>query len=169
MLDLPLDDRSGPISGPPAAVDLDAPGSTLAALIAAQAGRTPDVTAVDGDDGRLTYRELDERARELAGWLAAEGVGPGTVAAICLPRSARLVTVVAGVLYAGGAFLALDPSQPAPRLEYLLSDAAAAVLLSTGEILDGLPEGGGAASTLTGATPPGPPNPARPDRATWRT
>ncbi|MGC5013567.1 non-ribosomal peptide synthetase [Streptosporangium sp. DT93] len=143
VLDLPLDDRSGPIPGPPPAVDLDAPGSTLAALIAAQAGRTPDALAVDGDDGRLTYRELDERARELAGWLAAEGVGPGTVAAICLPRSARLVTVVAGVLYAGGAFLALDPSQPAPRLEYLLSDAAAAVLVSTGEILQGLPEGGG--------------------------
>ncbi|GAA4203195.1 hypothetical protein GCM10022252_60460 [Streptosporangium oxazolinicum] len=143
VLDLPLDDRSGPIAGPPPAVDLDSPGSTLAALIAAQAGRTPDATAVDGDDGRLTYRELDERARELAGWLAAEGVGPGTVAAICLPRSARLVTVVAGVLYAGGAFLALDPAQPAPRLEYLLSDAAAAVLVSTGEILGGLPEGGG--------------------------
>ncbi|MFI6513347.1 amino acid adenylation domain-containing protein [Streptosporangium sp. NPDC050855] len=143
VLDLPLDDRSGPIPGPPAAVDLDAPGSTLAALIAAQAGRTPDALAVDGDDGRLTYRELDERARELAGWLAAEGVGPGTVAAICLPRSARLVTVVAGVLYAGGAFLALDPSQPAPRLEYLLSDAAAAVLVSSAEILSGLPEGGG--------------------------
>ncbi|WP_436763801.1 non-ribosomal peptide synthetase [Streptosporangium sp. V21-05] len=143
VLDLPLDDRSGPIAGPPAAVDLDSPGSTLAALIAAQAGRTPDATAVDGDDGRLTYRELDERARELAGWLAAEGVGPGNVVAICLPRSARLVTVVAGVLYAGGAFLALDPSQPAPRLEYLLSDAAATVLVSTGEILGGLPEGGG--------------------------
>ncbi|MGJ6966731.1 non-ribosomal peptide synthetase [Streptosporangium sp. G11] len=143
VLDLPLDDRSGPIAGPPAAVDPGSPGSTLAALIADQAGRTPDATAVDGDDGRLTYRELDERARELAGWLAAEGVGPGTVAAICLPRSARLVTVVAGVLYAGGAFLALDPSQPAPRLEYLLSDAAAAVLVSTGEILGGLPEGGG--------------------------
>ncbi|MFF3442662.1 amino acid adenylation domain-containing protein [Streptosporangium sp. NPDC002721] len=143
VLDLPLDDRSGPIAGPPPAVDLDSPGSTLAALIAAQAGRTPDATAVDGDDERLTYRELDERARELAGWLAAEGVGPGSVAAICLPRSARLVTVVTGVLYAGGAFLALDPSQPAPRLEYLLSDAAAAVLLSTGEILAGLPEGGG--------------------------
>ncbi|MEU8206502.1 amino acid adenylation domain-containing protein [Streptosporangium sp. NPDC049046] len=143
VLDLPLDDRSGPIAGPPAAVDLDSPGSTLAALIAAQARRTPEVTAVDGDDERLTYRELDERARELAGWLAAEGVGPGTVAAICLPRSARLVTVVTGVLYAGGAFLALDPSQPAPRLKYLLSDAAAAVLVSTGEILGGLPEGGG--------------------------
>ncbi|GAA3412381.1 non-ribosomal peptide synthetase [Streptosporangium vulgare] len=143
VLDLPLDDRSGPIAGPPAAVDLDSPESTLAALIAAQAGRTPDATAVDGDDGRLTYRELDERARELAGWLAAEGVGPGGVVAICLPRSARLVTVVAGVLYAGGAFLALDPSQPAPRLEYLLSDAAATVLVSTGEILDGLPQGGG--------------------------
>ncbi|MER5646465.1 amino acid adenylation domain-containing protein [Streptosporangium sp. NPDC002524] len=143
VLDLPLDDRSGQIAGPPAAVDLDSPGSTLAALIAAQAGRTPDATAVDGDDGRLTYRELDERARELAGWLAAEGVGPGSVVAICLPRSARLVTVVAGVLYAGGAFLALDPSQPAPRLEYLLSDAAATVLVSTEEILGGLPEGGG--------------------------
>ena len=143
VLDLPLDDRSGSIAGPPAAVDLDCPTSTLAALIAAQARRTPEATAVDGDDERLTYRELDERARELAGWLVAEGVGPGTVAAICLPRSARLVTVVTGVLYAGGAFLALDPSQPAPRLEYLLSDAAAAVLVSTGEILAGLPEGGG--------------------------
>ncbi|MER6171453.1 amino acid adenylation domain-containing protein [Streptosporangium sp. NPDC001681] len=140
VLDLPLDECSGPLTGPPVTVD---PDSTLAVLIAAQAGRTPDATAVDGDDGRLTYRELDERARELAGRLAAEGVGPGTVTAICLPRSARLVTVVAGVLYAGGAFLALDPAQPAARLEYLLSDAAAAVLVSTGEILRELPRSGG--------------------------
>ncbi|MEV0757651.1 amino acid adenylation domain-containing protein [Streptosporangium sp. NPDC050280] len=171
VLDLPLDDRSGPIAGPPAAVDLDSSDSTLAALIAAQARRTPEATAVDGDDERLTYRELDERARELAGWLAAERVGPGTVAAICLPRSARLVTVVTGVLYAGGAFLALDPSQPAPRLEYLLSDAAAAVLVSTGEILGGLPEGGGRRLDLDRRDPaplpldrlaPGPPGPAGP-------
>ncbi|WP_433380591.1 non-ribosomal peptide synthetase [Streptosporangium sp. CA-115845] len=140
VLDLPLDECSGPLTGPPVTVD---PDSTLAVLIAAQAGRTPDATAVDGDDGRLTYRELDERARELAGRLAAEGVGPGTVTAICLPRSARLVMVVAGVLYAGGAFLALDPAQPAARLEYLLSDAAAAVLVSTGEILRELPRSGG--------------------------
>ncbi|WP_030914422.1 non-ribosomal peptide synthetase [Streptosporangium amethystogenes] len=140
VLDLPLEECSGPLPGPPVAA---APDATLAVLIAAQAGRTPDATAVDGDDGRLTYRELDERARELAGRLAAEGVGPGTVTAICLPRSARLVTVVAGVLYAGGAFLALDPAQPAARLEYLLSDAAAAVLVSTGKILRELPRSGG--------------------------
>ncbi|MEU0484485.1 AMP-binding protein [Streptosporangium sp. NPDC006013] len=140
VLDLPLDECSGPLTGPPVTVD---PDSTLAVLIAAQAGCTPGATAVDGDDGRLTYRELDERARKLAGRLAAEGVGPGTVTAICLPRSARLVTVVAGVLYAGGAFLALDPAQPAARLEYLLSDAAAAVLVSTGEILRELPRSGG--------------------------
>ncbi|MFI6452751.1 amino acid adenylation domain-containing protein [Streptosporangium amethystogenes] len=152
VLDLPLDECSGPLTGPPVAVD---PDSTLAVLIAAQAGRTPDATAVDGDDGRLTYRELDERARELAGRLAAEGVGPGTVTAICLPRSARLVTVVAGVLYAGGTFLALDPAQPAARLEYLLSDAAAAVLVSTGEILRELPRSGGRRLDLDRSDPAG--------------
>ncbi|MEV4749679.1 amino acid adenylation domain-containing protein [Streptosporangium sp. NPDC049248] len=159
VLDLPLDECSGPLTGPPVAV---APDSTLAVLIAAQAGRTPGATAVDGDDGRLTYRELDERARELAGRLAAEGVGPGTVTAICLPRSARLVTVVAGVLYAGGAFLALDPAQPAARLEYLLSDAAAAVLVSTGEILRELPPSGGRRLDLDRSDPAGRAGPTAP-------
>ncbi|MDT0616732.1 AMP-binding protein, partial [Streptomyces lancefieldiae] len=78
------------------------PGATLPRLITMQATRSPDATAVVAGRTVLSYRQLNARAGRLAGLLRARGVGPETVVAVALPRSADLVVAQLGVLKAGG-------------------------------------------------------------------
>jgi amino acid adenylation domain-containing protein len=99
--------------------------------IAQQAAETPDAVAVIAGGRRLTYRELDTRANQLAHYLRDLGVGPETVVAVCPDNGGDFVVAVLGVLKAGGAYLPLDPEQPTARLAYLLDTAAAAVVLTT--------------------------------------
>ncbi|MFI6323037.1 amino acid adenylation domain-containing protein [Nonomuraea sp. NPDC050556] len=112
------------------------PETTLHALVAAQAARTPDAVAVrcpaellDGPDFTLTYAELEERADRVAGYLAGQGVGQDDVVAVCLPRSPDLVVALLGILKAGAAILPLDPEHPAARREFMAADAGAKVVL----------------------------------------
>src|SRR5258708_1801464 len=99
-------------------------------LIAAQTATAPDALAVTQGKVSLTYRELDQRASELAHLLQSLGVGPDVVVAIYLNRSPGMVVAALAVLKAGGAYLPLDPSYPAERLEFILKDAQPSVLLT---------------------------------------
>lgn len=99
-------------------------------LFAAEAAARPDLLAVAAGDGSLSYGELDERANRLANRLRGLGVGPDTLVGLCLERSAGLVTGALGILKSGGAYVALDPSYPAERLEFMLRDAQAPVLVT---------------------------------------
>jgi amino acid adenylation domain-containing protein len=104
-----------------------------------QARETPDAVAlVAGEEGeeRMTYGELDRRANRLAHHLRSLGVGPEVVVALCLERSPDLIVGLLGILKAGGAYVPLDPAYPAERLQYLLADTGAPVLV-TGERLLG--------------------------------
>ncbi|WP_439940748.1 amino acid adenylation domain-containing protein [Streptomyces sp. BBFR115] len=98
--------------------------------VAGFARETPDAPALTDDSGTLSYRELDARAGRLARRLADAGVGPETVVAVCMDRSADLVVSVLAVLRAGAAWLPLDPSLPVDRLDYMLSDSGARLLLT---------------------------------------
>lgn len=111
----------------------------FAALFESQVERTPDAFAVSDGAARLTYRELNERANRLARFLARRGVGPERVAAICLERSAAMVVAILAVFKAGGAYLPLDPSHPAPRLAFMIEDAAADVILTEERLRRRLP------------------------------
>ncbi|MCL7427064.1 non-ribosomal peptide synthetase/MFS transporter [Streptomyces sp. YS415] len=123
---------------------------TLHGRFEEHAARTPHqvclvVDGPAGPDGQprteeLTYRELDRRATALAGRLRGAGVGPGTVVAVCAERSAALVAALLGVLKAGGAYLPLDPDNPAERLAGLLADAAPPVLLAADAVHGRLPQ-----------------------------
>ncbi|HWS56473.1 MAG TPA: amino acid adenylation domain-containing protein, partial [Pyrinomonadaceae bacterium] len=113
---------------------------TVHELFAEQARRTPEAVAVVCGEGRLSYRELDERSNRIAGRLRALGVGPETVVGICLGRSAELVSAALGVLKAGGAYLPLDPDYPAQRLGWMVADSDAAVVLTSGEEVERLRE-----------------------------
>ncbi|MFI5958877.1 amino acid adenylation domain-containing protein [Cryptosporangium sp. NPDC051539] len=93
--------------------------------VLAQAQRSPDAVAVRAGSTVLTYRELVERAERLADRLAALGAAPGRVVAVAVPRSAEYVIAVLGVVLAGAAYLPIDPDQPADRVELLLGDAGA--------------------------------------------
>ncbi|HKH48849.1 MAG TPA: amino acid adenylation domain-containing protein, partial [Thermoanaerobaculia bacterium] len=109
---------------------LPAPPSVLD-LIDAQAERTPEAEAVVGVDGEiLTYRELRERASQLAHHLRKMGVAPGDRVAFALDRSLELPVTVLGILEAGAAYVPLDPSWPEERLNLMLEDARVRTVLS---------------------------------------
>jgi amino acid adenylation domain-containing protein len=101
-------------------------------LICRQAERTPDATAVRDGDTVLTYRELLDAAALIAGRLAADGIGPGSVVGLRMERSPRLVVAVLGVLLSGAAYLPVDPQHPVHRLCSMLDSARAVMLLTDG-------------------------------------
>ncbi|MFI8456177.1 amino acid adenylation domain-containing protein [Kitasatospora sp. NPDC085464] len=107
-----------------------APGATLPELFEAAAEANPTAIAVSYQGHRLDYTELGARADRLARLLAAQGIGPGTIVALALPRSVELVVALLAVTKSGAAYLPLDPDYPADRLAYMLADATPAALLT---------------------------------------
>ena len=101
-------------------------------LFEAQASRTPDALAVAFRDARLTYRELNRRANQIARCLRDRGVAPEARVGVCLNRSTDLVVARLAVLKAGAAYVPLDPALPPERLRFMIGDAGAAVVV-TGE------------------------------------
>ena len=106
----------------------------------AQVERTPDSIAVSFQDEQLTYRQLNDRANQLARHLRRVAVGRETRVAICMERSAEMVVAVLAVLKAGGAYVPLDHSYPKDRLAFMLDDSGAVVLLTQQALLNDLPE-----------------------------
>jgi amino acid adenylation domain-containing protein len=115
---------------------------TLRDLFEQQAKRTPDAVAVVGDEGELSYAQLDRTAGVIAHRLIAAGVTRESVVAVLAERSAQLVSALVGVVKTGAAFLPLDPEYPPGRLAYMLADSGAAVVLAQRHIGDLLPESG---------------------------
>ncbi|WP_371494375.1 amino acid adenylation domain-containing protein [Kitasatospora sp. NBC_00374] len=111
------------------ALPADGP-DTLTELLARAAALTPDAPALTLGAQTLTYAELERRATGFARRLLALGIGPGTVVAICLEQSPELAVAMIGALKAGAGYLPLDPEQPVSRVEFLLADAEAAVLVA---------------------------------------
>jgi aspartate racemase len=99
-------------------------------LVEAQAARTPNAIAVEHADQRLTYRELDQRANQLAHFLRRHGVERESRVGICLRRSLELPVALLAVLKAGGACVPLDPAYPKERLAYMLEDSQTALVLT---------------------------------------
>ncbi|RKH34120.1 amino acid adenylation domain-containing protein [Corallococcus praedator] len=115
------------------------PEATLTSLIEAQVARTPDAVALEFEGTRLTYRELDARANQLAHALRKHGVGPEVRVGLCVERSLEMVVGLLGTLKAGGAYVPLDPGYPQERLGWMLEDARPPVLLVQERLLSRLP------------------------------
>ncbi|HEY0737424.1 MAG TPA: amino acid adenylation domain-containing protein [Herpetosiphonaceae bacterium] len=119
-------------------------------LVEEQAERTPDAVAVSfearsREPVQLTYRQLNQRANQLAHFLIARGVGQEMLVGIAAERSLELVIGLLGVLKAGAAYVPLDPTYPPDRLAYMLQDSNVAVLLTQERLLGeriGLPASG---------------------------
>ncbi|MFF0519186.1 non-ribosomal peptide synthase/polyketide synthase [Actinomadura nitritigenes] len=120
-------------------------------LISERARRYPDAVAVTAGDTSLTYAGLGDRADRLARVLAQRGVGPGSLVAVMVGRSADLVVALLAILKAGAAYLPVDPDYPAERIRYLLGDAAPDLVLSTGALADRVPDGAAPALVLDDA------------------
>ncbi len=99
-------------------------------LFEAQAERTPEAVALEFGEQRLTYRELNHRANQLAHYLQRRGVGPETLVGICLERSPEMLVGLLGIMKAGGAYVPLDPYFPPERLEFMLEDARLPLVLT---------------------------------------
>ena len=107
-------------------------------LLEASARRTPAAPAVVAGGVTLSYGELDARANRLAHLLVGRGVTPGARVAICLDRTVDLPVALAAVLKAGAAYVPLDPTHPAERLQYTLEDADVACTLTLARFAPGL-------------------------------
>lgn len=103
---------------------------SLDELLAAQAARMPEATALRFRGTEMTYRELDIRSNQLAHLLIERGMEPGALVGICMERSIELVIALVGVLKAGGAYVPLDPQYPLDRLVYMVEDADVLMVLS---------------------------------------
>ncbi|MFJ2635134.1 amino acid adenylation domain-containing protein [Streptomyces sp. NPDC087422] len=113
----------------------------LSHLFERQAAAHNNEAAIGGAHGALTYGQLNARANRLARLLVDRHVGPGTTAALLLPRSTDQIVAVLAVVKAGGAYLPLDPGHPPARLAQMAADTAPALTLTESRLLDRLPDG----------------------------
>ena len=104
-----------------------------------QVDRTPEAVALEFAETRLSYRELDARANQLAWHLRELGVGPESRVGVLMERSVEMVLAVLGTLKAGGAYVPLDPAYPAERLAFMAEDSRLRVLLTQQRLSGRLP------------------------------
>ena len=103
---------------------------SIAARIAAHAGATPQQLALVDGTTRLTFSELERQSSHLAGYLRAQGLEADSCIGLFLERSPQFVVAALAVLKSGAAYLPMDPTTPADRAAFILSDAGAPLLLT---------------------------------------
>ncbi len=136
----------GELPLPGLAPAIGAPAQADATLLvqqcfAAAASRHPERTAVMAAGEQASFAELDARAEAIAGRLVEAGAGPDTLVGVLADRSVGMLASILGVLKAGGAYLPLEPEQPAERLAYMLADSGTRLVLAPGNWSAELPEG----------------------------
>ena len=107
-------------------------------MVERQVGQSPDAVAVVFERERITYRELNDRANQLAHFLRASGVGPEVVVGVCVERSIEMVVGLLGILKAGGAYLPIDPEYPLERISFMARDGRIRLLLTQRELAERL-------------------------------
>ncbi len=103
-----------------------------------QRALTPDAIALHFKDRKLSYRELNARANQLAHYLRKLGVEPDSRVGICVHRSPEMIIGLLGIMKAGGAYVPLDPTYPRERLEFMLQDGGASVLVTQASLRENL-------------------------------
>ena len=103
-----------------------------------QVERSPDAVALVDESQRLTYRELNSKANQLANYLIKAGVGTESRVGILLERTTNMVVAMLAILKAGGAYVPLDPAYPEERLRFMISDAGLNLVLSQASLAEKL-------------------------------
>jgi amino acid adenylation domain-containing protein len=112
------------------ATELEVPQSCLHELIEAQAQRSPEQEAVSCEGVRYTYRELNDRANQLARHIRNLGIGPEMMVGVHMERCADLSVVLLAILKVGAAYVPLDPDYPKERIEFMIQDSGIKLALT---------------------------------------
>ncbi|UMB71351.1 amino acid adenylation domain-containing protein [Mycobacterium paraterrae] len=127
-------DEAGPL-GSPVAKTVEA--RSIHARFAEVAARVPDSPAVTWAGGAMTYRELDAAANRMAGALLTRGVGAETPVAIRLPRGPQYIVAMFAALKAGATYVPLEPGMPVERVNSILRQSGAAIVVDEDFAIDG--------------------------------
>ncbi|WP_245745075.1 non-ribosomal peptide synthetase [Hymenobacter actinosclerus] len=103
----------------------------MVSLFEEQVRRTPDHPALLYQEECLTYRHLLARVNQMANYLRRRGVGAQVLVGVCLPRTTDLIVSLLAILKAGGAYVPIDPAYPRERIQYMVEDSRAALVLTT--------------------------------------
>jgi amino acid adenylation domain-containing protein len=123
------------------------PAVSVVEAFCTQAQQTPNATAVmfaresRNESIMYTHRQLDALSNQLAHHLIACGIKPGMPVPVCLERSASLIIAILAILKAGGAYVPIDPNYPAARIDYMLQDINAEIVITAGAFDDSIPAG----------------------------
>ena len=128
------------------------PGKLFPQQFEAQVTRTPDAIAVTAEGHSLSYAELNASANRVAHRLVELGIRPGDRVGLCATRTPALLAGLLGIQKSGGAYVPLDPEFPVERLNYMIADSGAKVLLVSGRLPQGLQVPQGVARLEIGST-----------------
>ncbi|MCK4261465.1 MAG: amino acid adenylation domain-containing protein, partial [Halanaerobiales bacterium] len=115
---------------------------TIHQLFEEQVQKTPENIAICCKDHQLSYRELDEKANQLANSLCENGLRENQFVGLMVYRSIEMIVGLLGILKAGGAYLPIDPEFPEERIKYMLEDSNTEVVLTQTELMDKIPFAG---------------------------
>ncbi|MEO7976390.1 amino acid adenylation domain-containing protein [Flavobacterium sp.] len=109
-------------------------GETVLDLFNNQVQKRPEAIAVIADNERLTYNELDKKSTQFAVYLINHGVKKETLVPICMDRSVEMVIGLIGILKAGGAYVPIDPNYPKKRIDFIIDDTNAKIIVTTAKL-----------------------------------
>ncbi len=113
--------------------------NTVHQLFEEQVEKKPDQIAIEFEDKKLTYKELNEKANRLARTLREKGVIEDSIIGIAVNRSLEMMVGILGILKAGGAYLPINPAYPEERIRYMLEDSGADILLTHNYLVNNIP------------------------------
>ncbi|SIT34806.1 gramicidin S synthase 2/tyrocidine synthetase-3, partial [Filimonas lacunae] len=121
-----------------ALLDSVVPANTYSNVFEARAAKSGDAIAVKDENGFLSYADLNYKANQLAHYLHNNGIATGSVVGVLLPPCKEMMVGIIGIFKAGCAYLPIDISQPAARIEHILSDSDVDCVVTVGELPEGL-------------------------------
>lgn len=98
-------------------------------------------SAIIYKDKKMTYKELEKRSNEVAGFLRSKGVTRNTIVGLMVNRSFEMLIGIFGIVKAGGAYMPILPTYPSDRVEYMIEDSKTTIVLSTKDFINDIPEG----------------------------
>lgn len=110
---------------------------TVTGLLNVQVRRHPAAVAIVSGGQEISYGELDFRSGQLANYLLQQGIGKGSLVAVCMARSAELIISITAILKAGAAYVPIDPAYPHQRIAFILLDTSAAMLIADDAFING--------------------------------